>query len=224
MLNQPIGVAQYQLNELIRKLRDSGLPMQNLDAFHKEVTIPRGFGKLTAHFFCERFVESPDSHLRSFAGETVLAIVIIGLFLKVVVKPMEILEQHVTCFDLLSRIVTLLCSADDVIPQIQSLRELLHSHHCLFAMLYPKCMEPKIHFLKHAVDCLARAGSNLNCFSTERKHKDMFGTSASRLDSARKVRTHFTKRCPFISSLRFGLKHLVLKAGGTGPELFGWQL
>jgi hypothetical protein len=96
----------------------------------------------------------------------------LGLFIDTVLRTSGALTQNIVCFDHLRSIVAVLKSGDDACKFLNELRLLLQMHHTAYQILYPTCAKPKIHYLKHCVDCLGRFQCNLNCFGPERKHKD----------------------------------------------------
>jgi hypothetical protein len=83
---------------------------------------------------------------------------------------MGALRQHVKCMEYLYCIQCMLFSTD-VSQRVRKLRELVASHHILFAQLYPSCIRPKLHYLHHVVDGIEAHQKHISCFSTERKHK-----------------------------------------------------
>ena len=100
---------------------------------------------------------------------------LLGLFLDVVIAPLQIpsLVDHLDCFKLLVCIVSILQEGNRA--RIPELRRALHTHHILFARLYPQCVKTKLHFGMHIVDCWLYWGVLLSCFAGERKHRIMKG-------------------------------------------------
>jgi hypothetical protein len=108
----------------------------------------------------------------AFASEMMSAIPIVGLFLDVVLKPTGKLVDHVHCFDKLRMIIAHIARGDRAVQDSDTIMVLLQEHHILYHRLYPDCVKPKLHYLKHAVECIKKFGCNMNCFSPERKHKE----------------------------------------------------
>ena len=123
-------------------------------------------------FFRDRVVNKDQAHMRAFASEVISVISALGIFVDVVVKPSGVVAANVVCFDRLREIVGLLTSGDQAVKNVDVLKRTLLAHHDCYAMLYPQCMKPKIHYLKHAVDCIQKFVCNLSCFGPERKHRD----------------------------------------------------
>jgi len=166
------GVAQYQVNALAMCVCSTGLDLAALDAFVATVSIGSGRSKLSKTFFSDRIVSRPDAHMKAFASEMLTAIQVLGIFADVVLKPMGALGPHLQCFDMLREIANTLVLGDVVATMMPRMREVTKAHHELFATLYPGCVKPKMHYLKHAVECIGRFGKNLSCFGPERRHKD----------------------------------------------------
>jgi len=166
------GVAQYQCNQLLSALQRSGVSLDDLDNFNVQVTVPLTWQKLPKTFFKDRFVNGDDSHMKAFASEMITVIAVLGLFADAVLRPIGKLMDHISCLDDLRSIVSVLRCADDAVPLIPELRGRLRQHHVAFMKLYPGCAKPKIHYLKHCLDCIQKHRCNLSCFAPERKHKE----------------------------------------------------
>ncbi len=119
-------------------------------------------------------MDRDGKHMKAFAGEMLTVIVAMRLFCKIVLGPVEAFIDHARCLELLANMMEIFQSGDQAAAKIPELRNLVHMHHVLFARLYENCMKPKIHYLKHCVDCIQKYGKNMNCFAAERKHKDYF--------------------------------------------------
>ncbi len=89
-----------------------------------------------------------------------------------VVKPTGVLPRHTLCFERLAEMVALLRTGDEVVDKLTELHRLIHEHHILFLEVYGDCAKPKLHYLRHCFRNILDFKKNLNCFATERKHKD----------------------------------------------------
>ena len=165
------GVAQFQVNEFLLRLKADGISLKNVDDFADKVIVPPCWQKLTKTFFRDRTVEGSGHHLRAFASEMLTAIAILGIFVDAVVRPAGNHDHHVRCFDDLRSIVFALRTDDEVHTMMPELRRRLESHHVAFQVLYPQCVKPKVHYFKHCLDCIEKFKCNLSCFAPERKHK-----------------------------------------------------
>jgi len=165
------GVAQYNVNYLCLELVNSGTSLENIDTFASEVSWPSSRPRLQKTFFQERTVNG-DGHIRAFASEMLGVISVLGLFLDVVVKPVGVLKPHTDCFDVLRRIIAMLLLGDAVAAATDELQRLARMHHEAFDAVYPGCIKPKMHYLKHAIECIGKHRVNLSCFGPERRHKD----------------------------------------------------
>jgi hypothetical protein len=166
------GVAQYECNQFLRALRDAGISLLQVDEFAGQTILPSAWSRLPKTFFQDRVVDDSSKHMKAFASEMITAVCILGLFIDTVLRTSGALTQNIVCFDHLRSIVAVLKSGDDACKFLDELRLLLQMHHTAYQILYPTCAKPKIHYLKHCVDCLGRFQCNLNCFGPERKHKD----------------------------------------------------
>ena len=109
--------------------------------------------------------------MKAFAAEVLSATTVLALFSAVVLKPMAVMVDHRLCLDLLSQMLWLFQTIEDVPANLARLRSIIQQHHVLFKTLYPQCVKPKCHYVFHVPDCMERFGCLLNCFSTERKHR-----------------------------------------------------
>ncbi len=173
------GIAQYEVNQLSMTLHREGFTRQRQDEFAQTLTFPRSQPKMMRNFFTKRISKNVKGHCRSFSAETMAAVVALGAYIDLVIRPLasdhdspwQRLAGHVRCFSLLRRIVELLRDADHCVPRVDELDGALKSHHELFATLYPQCVKPKLHFMRHLPEQLRQHGVLLSCFATERKHK-----------------------------------------------------
>ena len=166
------GIAQYQVNLVVLEIGKAGVSLASIDEFCSNVSMPASRAKLSRTFFQDRVVPRPDSHIKAFASEMLTVVQVLGIFLDAVVRPAGVLQNHIVCFDLLREIAMTLVRGDDVAKTISRLRQAVKSHHELFAELYPDHIRPKLHYLKHVVDCIGKTSTNLSCFGPERRHKD----------------------------------------------------
>ena len=163
------GVAQYELNQICRRLQ-ARIPLEKLDAFASQYIFFEKRHRFTARF-ADRVVDSDGAHIRAFASEVLAMFTVLGMFLEAVCVPCNFLVPEIQCFRLLHRIFHLLRLGDAVRGKLDLLRALVKEHHSLAITLYPEVVRPKLHFLFHVCDCIARFGVLLTCFATERKHR-----------------------------------------------------
>lgn len=153
------GVAQYELNEIVKVFRTHGVSLEDIDEFVETLHWPRSQSKLRRGFFQSCFVSSENGHSRAFAAETLSAITALGKFADAVVKPLGVASDHVACFDSLRLIADLLSSGDCALQHVDLLKRTLATHHERFVALYPGCAKPKLHFLRHVPELMQRHGS-----------------------------------------------------------------
>jgi hypothetical protein len=167
------GVAQYEVNQLVLVLGDHGITRDDIDEWCNSVKLPLGHTRLKKHFFRDRVVDNRNRCIRAFASEVITAMTLLKLFLDIVVAPLKNpdLQPYIDCHNLLWNIIGILKTGDKrAIPQ---LRIAVHSHHILFARLYPQCMKTKIHAAAHVADYWEFWSVLLSCFGPERYHQWM---------------------------------------------------
>ena len=163
------GVAQFEVNQVLRRVVTVGIPLEKVDVFSKFVKFPGRTG-FSAHF-ADRVADGDGHHIRAFASEMICMVIIVGLFLDSVIAPTGELGPEIKCFRLLGRIIYQLRLGDEVRGRLVLLRSLIVAHHKLAVSLYPECVRPKLHYMLHLCDCIARFGALLSCFAPERKHR-----------------------------------------------------
>ena len=182
------GVAQYEANALCLSLQSHDIKLSVLDEFASHVTWPKKFQKCKPpnNFFRERVHDGgqdKDPHLKASGGETLTAVVILGLFISIVVKPSGILKAACASLLLLRDILDLLCDVERAVEQVQHLRSLMRQHHVAFLEAYPdklqKLIKPKFHLTYHIADCIEWHQVLLSCWSGERMHHTYKAVSAN---------------------------------------------
>ena len=177
------GVAQFELNAFVLELGRHGVEPEELDALQQTIHWPRQSRKcLSTDFFQTRVVSKADKHVRAFASEVLSALQVLMLFIDLVLSKCGFMGKHAECLRLLCLIISLL-SSETCFEQVGLLRRLVLAHHKLYVELYGLVLasKPKLHYLFHIVDCIARHGLCLSCFAPERKHKEtnQFGRSGA---------------------------------------------
>ena len=164
------GVAQYEVNEFVKKIRGAGIRLKILDEFASNVLMPKSRSKLPTTFFQDRINNEDNSCIRGFAAEMLTCIPILALFNDTILEPAGLLSEHVLCFRYLATIMDILGknAVNDLLPQ---LRRYIDDHGLLFQRLYPQCVKPKYHWLFHLPENIEDFKMNMSCFSPERKHR-----------------------------------------------------
>ena len=203
------GVAQYEVNQLLRTLVRSGVSLAQIDGFCSNVTTPSSRTNLTNTFFKDRVVDKDGSHIKAFASELLSATFCLGIFIDVVVRPTGVIPLHIACFDQLRQIVASLARGDETCQDIDRLKGNVAAHHVAFVALYPACVKPKLHYLKHTVECIEKFGCNLSCFGPERRHKDAKHVAAYSYNKASKQQVGLfeSQHCFQFTSCRFRTSH-----------------
>ncbi len=112
-----------------------------------------------------------DQKISGYAGEMLSAMQVLSFVMDRIIRPSGALAEHVRWFDLASRIMDLLLLGDQCVLHCDELQELERQHHEVFMELFPDCAKPKLHYSRHIAECVRRFQVNLNCFSTERRHR-----------------------------------------------------
>ena len=172
------GVGQYEINGFLRRILAASrgkarkkAMWAKLDNFREVISFPKREPK-KRFSFKERYVTKPNKHVKMFAGEVLQAVVVLGVFCELVLKPDRKLPAEVECFELLVRILYILRAGPLAVRKVLLLNQLVHQHHDRFVALYPGSAKIKVHLLLHIPICIARFGNNLSCFVTERKHRE----------------------------------------------------
>lgn len=165
------GVAQYEVNEYVKILRQHNVSLERLDAFAQEVVSPQKHFKLPKDFFQERVNNEDNSHIRCFANEVLVAIPVLVLFNQLVLEPTGLLPEHRECLQLMATILDLLKRGQTLLQLLPELTQAIDKHNVLFGRLYPECAKPKYHWLYHIPEGIKRFKVSLSCFSPERKHR-----------------------------------------------------
>ena len=178
------GVAQYEINQVIRRIRRLS-PTADLDdsieSFLKRfVVFPKAqSGQILRNLnLKERIADKDTKHIRAFASEVLLLVVGLGLWCQIFLEPKNLMPEECRCLQLLGRILYILRSGPQAVRKIHLLQRLITSHHDLYMRLYPLAAKPKVHYLLHIPGCIYRFGVNLSCFVTERRHKFGKGIAA----------------------------------------------
>ena len=172
------GVAQYELNQLLRRIADERdergrkvMSINMVQDFAKFLVFPKEGGFTPKLRLADRLRDKPNKHIKAFAAEVLGWSVVLGLFCEMVLVPAGRLKAEVECFRLLGRIIYLLRLGNGCVARLRLLRTLLHEHHVRYIALYPEAVTPKVHWLRHIPECIERWGVLFACFATERKHR-----------------------------------------------------
>lgn len=173
------GVGQYHVNRFALIITETiGMELADLDEFASKVVLPRSSPRLPKHFFKERVQSAKTAHIRAFASEILVAVIVLAMFVQLVLKPTGLLPDHVRCFEAMQAIFALFKRG--LANEITMARDVNRMHHELYMRLYPECGKPKLHYCMHVIDCWERLGILLSCFGAESNHRysaDVFSFS-----------------------------------------------
>ena len=165
------GVVQYQVNQFCLALRTSGLSLQSLDDFQQRCRLPHCQSQLKKSFFKDRVATTDVAHIKAFAGEILSIICVLHLFSDIVLAPIGVMGAHVSLARLISRILQILRLGDGAVQHVAALQRLALQFHTEFLVAAPQCVKPKLHYMHHTGQQIARHAANLSCFAPERKHQ-----------------------------------------------------
>ena len=170
------GLAQYELNGMILFLEVRyAIEATDVDTWIANVKTPSGMSKISKKFFAPRVVRTWGARIRAFASEVMTAIVLLGFFVDVCIKPQAEAQgdiqamEYIHCFELLRVIMSILQRGD--MADIPAGRVAMQLHHALYKRFY-HCI-PKLHSQPHIFDFWELWKRLLSCFGPERHHKLM---------------------------------------------------
>jgi hypothetical protein len=100
------GVAGTEMSLLLQALRNEGVSYEQVQQYAIMFVLPRSRGTLDKSCWTENRIS--DDQLRSSASEQLSMVPILFCFLEDVIKPMNILLEHIKCFALLRGILEIL--------------------------------------------------------------------------------------------------------------------
>ena len=169
------GCANIEIQQLVVALTSIGILPEMISEWFSRWHLPKAHGKIDHRWFTVKRLGKPSDAkdgFKGFSGEVLTIVPILAAFLKVVVRPMGVLPQNISCFLLLERLLKLFSlGAESVMPHVNLVEHTIREHAVLFKELYAPLIKPKFHHLYHIVDHMHNLGKLLSCFVTERKHR-----------------------------------------------------
>ena len=211
------GIAQLHLNQFLRKI--SGVyPIDRVEAFFRAIVFPSGEKNFRMRLK-SRMSKSPKKGLRAFAAEVLSLVTALLALCEAKLVPEAKLKKEVAAFVCLAKIIGILRCGDAARAKVELLAELIKEHHRRFMELY-NLPKPKLHYMLHLPQCLARFLVNLNCFSAERKHK--FTNRVGAFAHRHMVKT-FAQRAArkWIESLKDPMRMAPFALEGPKPQALG---
>ena len=114
--------------------------------------------------------------MKLFASDCLTVISIVYAYLKLIVSRMNILNNHIRCFELLHCLLgEFTCGSSPSTTEFSDrLARLTREHAELFLELYDeKYVKIKFHHAFHLPGDYSRVGRVIGCFATERRHRDV---------------------------------------------------
>ena len=171
------GVAQRELNQLLRRVSRL-YPLADIDRVLKTIVFPRAFGKRLNMRLAQRVVNTDKAGARTFASETIALLAGMVAVCVELLEPRAQLLEEVACLKLMAEISGLLRQGDAVVRSLPRLRRAIEEHNVRFVLIYLAIVTPKLHYLGHIPDCIARFLAAFNCFAPEHKHRVSKGIAA----------------------------------------------
>lgn len=168
------GVANFEVFNIINAMGRVGIRLSQLREFIVKFTLPSKHGKVNANWLGQQRFSRKKKTLSSFAGVMLSLVPIINCFLEDVLQATGALPEHVRCFGLLTKMLSLFqLGPTGAASHAAVLKDVVLEHARLYSRLYPNSCTPKFHQLLHIDDNIAFLGKALSCFTTERKHCDI---------------------------------------------------
>jgi hypothetical protein len=163
------GIAQFELAGFLFALREAGLPLSAVSEF-KDTFRFAGNKNLKHFHLADRMPLYPGQHLRGFASEMLMVLVVLLAFSRKVLRPANLLPDHCRCLELLQELRCIVMPLK-VLPDMIKARHVCQQHQVLCLRLYEGTSRPKLHYIWHVLDSIERHRVILACFRTERRHK-----------------------------------------------------
>jgi hypothetical protein len=174
------GVAGFEIAAfLLHGTKNEGLELETIDEWCAQIQWPSSLrGRLQKNFFATRVrfkkptKDDARGSLKAFADECMQAVSALLLFWQFVLEPEGVMLAHGHCLRLLKWMLDLIFCGDEAVRHCEAFAKLVEEHFEQFIALYDITFaKPKLHWLFHIADALARFGVNLNCLKPERMHK-----------------------------------------------------
>ena len=163
------GIAQIVLNEVLLRLEKAALPLSMLDEFARAVRACSTSEKLPRGFFQQR-VNRGDGHMKAFASETIMALFVLDTFCSMSLDKHGIDKPLSDCVHCLAKIVGVLSSGDKAKEAVgELLLNMVQFHDMVISLFGDKFIKIKTHLAYHIPNSIDKIGSNLSCFSCERR-------------------------------------------------------
>ena len=166
------GVAQYICNDVCRQIVGAGVAsLSDLDEFASTIKCPKELPPLKKTFFQDRISMNAGAHMKAFASETIMAVVVLGVFADLVLTPAGLFSSHVVLLAAMRKVLDLLRLGDAVVARVDELGTELKNLHKSMIEVIPECAKTKPHLLRHIWDSIHRFKRNFSCFGPERRHR-----------------------------------------------------
>lgn len=217
------GLMQYHCNEFVHDVLESGVSVGSLDeqlqAFceqNKTFMRPRSKGFFGSRLHTPRH---EHGHIKALAGEMIVVIAFLMYYSTNVVSPAGILRAECQAIEIAFLILEFLRGGRQNLARLPTHRRLVDMYHGLLLACYsPQIMKVKGHLQFHIADSAERTGYLLSCFSHERRHRLMIGTTSH----FRKAGNDSSPASKFIlARLLVDLEHKVRQANFASCCLLG---
>ena len=213
------GLAQYQLNSFVKRLKDEGIALEMMDAFARSMFFPKGWGKLPPNFFAERVCMDPGSMMKTFAGEVLTAIAVLEMLVERTLESAGVLPADCECLVLLCKMINIF-QGPSAAQHTRELTSLIDGYTALFARIYAECTRPKMHWLHHVPEGIERFKTCVACFAPERKHRSI--KSVATFVTNDTLSMHVTLRIAEDTRRTFQQEELTLPCYLVGGQEVDW--
>ena len=164
------GIGQFTINQFVLSiLSRTKLTLKDICEFASKVQWPKSHSRISKNWFEERIVNKSGAHCRGFASETLAVVDVLGLFIEVVLNPMEVLQEEIMCFSHLRDLLG--CLRRGGIEDAPAALRAAQKHHESTMKLHPEACKPKHHYTMHALLAWMLYGVLITCFGAESEHK-----------------------------------------------------
>ena len=159
------GTAQYECNQFLRRVYDLGITPRQVQSFCEEV---RCFTRGSIFDIKDRVRNGDELCIKCFADEVLQLVSALMFFISLALDARGLLQAECECFASLFCMLWIYTSGDGAVANSHVLEQLLEEHQRQFVALYPFCLKPKNHLVRHTPGEWA----HINNFVVEHKHRE----------------------------------------------------
>ncbi len=156
------GVFAILVNEVVLDvLGGSRLTRNDIDEFQQGISFPGS--KLTKTFFTDRIVKKRGKPIKAFASETMCAVTVLCFLFVCVFGDSATFARQARLCELAREALEILLAGDLAVRLANRLDVCLEELQTILVALYPWCLVPKAHLMRHIKDALEYHRVNMAC-------------------------------------------------------------